>query len=341
MDETALRGAGSEGGDQAPFAGIEAAPSPVPRLLPSQALPVTRGRRFLDFTRRVYDKAGEDNIFFMAGAISFNVLAAVIPLFLFLLGISAFVLQARFGDPSAVLVRLLLDNLPIIGGDIDLVATVEEQIQRIIRGRRGFTVLGAFLLVWFSTRLVGTLRTVLREVFDIAHDRGIVGGKIFDMKVVLIGGGLFLLNIGITTALEAARDFGVDVLGLEGYAVTLVQQSFAHAVAFASIWVLFLGIYHYLPARRIPWRTALIAAAFAAILHEVLKFAFGWYATELANYRTTYGNLITLAVLFFWIYYEALVFILGGEIAQVWTMRRALRVRTRGALFDEARPGPS
>jgi uncharacterized BrkB/YihY/UPF0761 family membrane protein len=69
-------------------------------------------------------------------------------------------------------------------------------------------------------------------------------------------------------------------------------------------------------------------------MHEILKFAFGFYATEVANYRTTYGNLITLAVLFFWIYFEAQVFILGGEVAQVWTMRRALRMRTRGALFD-------
>jgi uncharacterized BrkB/YihY/UPF0761 family membrane protein len=69
----------------------------------------------------------------------------------------------------------------------------------------------------------------------------------------------------------------------------------------------------------------------------VLKLAFSFYATEVANYSTMYGNLITLAVFYFWIYYEAQVFILGGEFAQVWTMRRALRVKTRGALFDPRR----
>lgn len=303
-------------------------------MLPAVRDPGGRRHRAAEFVRRLYAKAGEDDIFFMAGAISFNLLAAVVPLFLFLVGISGIVLQARFGDPATVLVNLLRENLPVIGGDLDFVSTVEMQIRRIIEGRRGLTLLGALLLVWFSTRLVGTLRTVLREVFDVAQDRGIVGGKIFDVKIVLIGGILFLLNIGITTVLEAARDFGVGVLGLEGYAVTVVQQVFAQMLAFASIWVLFVAIYRYLPARRIPWRTALIAATFAAVFHEVLKVAFGWYATELANYRTTYGNLITLAVLFFWIYYEAVVFILAGEFAQVWTMRRALRVRTRGALFD-------
>ena len=298
-----------------------------------------RGRRALDFLRRIWDKAGEDNIFFMAGAISFNVLAGIVPLLLFLVGLAGIVLQARFGDPTRLLLDLLLENLPVIRGDLDFVATVEEQIGRIIGGRRQLTLVGGLLLVWFSTRLVGTLRTALREVFDISQDRGIVGGKIFDMKIVLVGGALFLLNLGITAALTAARDRGLDVLGLQGYVLNLVQQIFARGLAFASIWVLFLGVYRFLPARPIPWRTAVIAATIAGALHEVLKLAFGWYATEMANYRTTYGNLITLAVLFFWIYYEALVFILAGELAQVWTMRRALRVRTRGALFGSADGG--
>lgn len=271
----------------------------------------------------------------MAGAISFNALAALVPLFLFLVGLAGHVLQARFGDPAAVLVELLLDNLPAISGDFQFVENVEQQINQIIEARGSLTVVGIVLLVWFSTRLVGTLRTVLREVFDIAQDRGIVRGKIFDMQVVIVGGALFVVNMGVTTALEAAQAFGITFLGLEGYAVTVVQETMGNAVAFFSIWILFLGIYRFLPARRIPWRTALIAATFSAVLHEVLKFAFGFYATEVANYRTTYGNLLTLAVLFFWIYYEAQVFILGGEVAQVWTMRRALRVRTRGALFDE------
>jgi membrane protein len=147
------------------------------------------------------------------------------------------------------------------------------------------------------------------------------------------------VNLGVTAALEAARDYGIGVLGLEGDSVTFVQETFARTLAFGSIWLLFLGIFRFLPARPIPWRTALIAATFTAVMHEILKFAFGFYATEVANYRTTYGNLITLAVLFFWIYYEAQVFILGGEVAQVWTMRRALRMKTRGALFDAGAGG--
>jgi membrane protein len=281
----------------------------------------------------VLAKAEEDNIFFMAGAISFNVLVAFIPLVLFTVGVSAMVLSARFGDPTSAVLDLVQQALPAIQGEIDLVATVRDQVSGLLEQRRGFTVVGALLLIWFSTRLVGTLRTALREIFDVAEDRGIVRGKLFDIRIVLAGGVLVLLNLGITAGIQTAQRRGVEWLGLQGAAPGLLQTVTAQAVAFLSIWVLFLGVYRYLPARRLRWQPAVIAATFTAILHELLKEGFGWYVTEIASYSTTYGNLITLAVLFFWIYYEAIGFILGGEVAQVWSMEQARRVRTRRALF--------
>jgi len=295
----------------------------------------TRVHRVRAFLRRVYEKAGDDNIFFLAGAISFNVLVAIVPLLLFAVGIASFLFTAQYGDPAAEIVNRLLAYLPAIGGDVDLVETIKRPIDGILESRRGFTLIGAFLLVWFSTRLVGTLRAVLREVFDVAQDRGMVGGKIFDIKAVLFGGALVLVNLWITAEMEAARDLGLDVLGVSGNAASLLQQLWSLAVAYGSAWVLFLGVYRYVPTRWIPWPTAVVAATFTATCFEALKYGFSWYVTEVASYGSTYGNLITVAILFFWIYYSAVVFILGGEIAQVWTMRKALRATRVGALFRD------
>ena len=262
-------------------------------------------------------------------------LVAIVPLLLFAVGVAGLVLSARFGDPAAVIVERLLSYLPAVGGDIDLVATVEGSVRQILESRRGFTAVGSILLIWFSTRLVGTLRTALREVFDVAQDRGIVGGKIFDIKVVIVGGALVLVNLWITAEMEAARDLGIDLLGISGENVTLLQQTWSVAVAYVSAWVLFLGVYRYLPARWIPWPTVLVASTFTATCFELLKYGFSWYVTELARYGSAYGNLITIAALFFWIYYGAIVFILGGEVAQVWTMRRAVRATRAGSLLRD------
>lgn len=296
-----------------------------PPALPHLQAP--RRMRAWTFVKRVLQKADEDGIFFMGGAISFNVLVAIIPLLLFTVGVAGIVLQARFVDPASVVVDFLQQALPAFSEDLDVIEQVRREVGEILEQGTNLTLLGAALLVWLSTRLVGTLRTALREIFDVGQSRNLVAGKVFDIQMVLVGGVLFLANMWLTAGVRAARDYGVDLVGLEGTAVSLLQRWSAHGLAFVSIWVLFLGIYRYLPARRIPWKAAVIAATFAALIHEVLKGGFGWYVTQVANYRSTYGNLLSLAVLYFWIYYSALGFILGGEVAQVWTMRRARKVQ--------------
>jgi len=210
----------------------------------------------------------------------------------------------------------------MVGGDVDLQQNLRAQIDSILQDRTGFTLLGGGLLVWFSTRLVGTLRTVLARVFNVSEMRGLVRGKVYDVQVVVVGGLLFMLNLGITAGLIAVRDFGIQRSGLEDAVVGgWLRTGVAQGLAFITIWLLFLGLYRYLPARPIAWRVARIAATFTAVLHEFLKVGFGWYVTESANYQTTYGNLLSLAVLFFWIHYMAIGFILGGEVAQVWELR--------------------
>ena len=287
------------------------------------------------FLRRVYEKAGDDNIFFLAGAIAFNVVVAIVPLLLFAVGIAGLLLSARFGDPTTVIVGRLLDYIPAIGGSINLIETVRGAIDGLLAQRRGFTTVGAFFLIWFSTRLVGTLRAVLREVFDVAQDRGIVGGKIFDIKAVIIGGALILVNLGITTEMETIKDFGISYIEVSGRTLSFLQLVWRIAISYLSAWVLFLGVYRYVPTRWIPWKTAFVAATFTATLFEALKYGFSFYATEMADYGSTYGNLIAIAVLFFWIYYGSIVFILGGEVAQVWTMRRALKASRASSLFKD------
>ena len=294
-----------------------------PPLLPPEP---SRIRQFRDFLWRILSKAEEDNIFFMAGAITFNLLVALFPIILLFIGISGFVLTSRFPDPASVLIPFVLGNLPTVGGEVDLVSRVQGVIDSLLADRASFSLVGLLVFVWVSTRLVGTLRTALREIFDFSHGRGIIRGKLFDALMVVVGGLLFVVNIGITVGLNWAEELGISLTGLQGPGLMFLRQTTAQLLAFGSIWVLFLLVYRYFPPRRIPWRTALTAATFTGVLFEITKYLLSWYLTTAANFGTVYGGLTSLAILFFWIYYGAIVFILGGEVAQVYTMSRTRRL---------------
>lgn len=260
----------------------------------------------------------------MAGAIAFNVLIAFIPLALVLIGIAGTLLQARVGgNAPGVLLTYILSSIPPVSGEF--AGRIEKFATDFIDQSTSLLSIGTIFLLWFAARLVGTLRSVLREIFDVQRDRGIVGGKLFDMKMVIAAGTLFAVNVGITFVLGTLREFGTAFLEPGGWLSRLVQVWYGPLIALATIWVMFLLIYRYLPARRIGWGTALVAATFTALLFELMKVGFGWYVTNVAEYRSTYNNLTTVAILFFWIYYSAVVFVLGGEVAQVTAMQRVRR----------------
>lgn len=285
---------------------------------------ITRTLRGLgDFASRVYHKAGEDDIFFLAGGIAFNFLLGAIPFLLLLVAIFGYVLQATVPDPEGAVVEYLEDILPT---SQNVVNFARELVSDIVGQRGQFGILGLFLLVWVSTRLIGSLRSALRAVFDIREERGIVAGKIFDLKMVILAGSLFLANTAITIGLEAVQTYGIGLLGLgESGEILMLQELFARLLAYGFIFLMFVLIYRFLPAGRVPWRTALIAATFSAVVFEMFKSVFAWYVANFANYSTAYGTLAAGVVLVLWIYYTAVVFVLGGEVGQVYELYRIRR----------------
>ncbi|MQA91152.1 MAG: YihY family inner membrane protein [Gemmatimonas sp.] len=270
-----------------------------------------------DFAARVWHRAGDDDIFFLAGGISFNLLLAAIPFLLLLIAVFGYVLKARIADPEAAAVEYVLRVLP---SSPEVIGYTRQVVGQVVGQRTGVGVVGILLLIWVSTRLIGSLRSALRAVFDIREDRGIVAGKIFDAKMVVVAGTLFVANTAITVALEAVQTYGMEMLGLtRSGEVIAIQAAYAQILAYGFIFLMFVLIYRYLPARRIPWRIALIAATFTGVAFEVLKSVFAWYVANLAN-LSPYGTLATLILLVFWIYYSAVVFVLGGVVGQVYEL---------------------
>src|SRR5690606_6609009 len=216
--------------------------------------------------------------------------------------------------------------LSILPASPRVVEFTRDTVGQIVGQRTGIGIAGILLLVWVSTRLIGSLRSALRAVFNIREDRGIVAGKIFDAKMVVVAGSLFVANTGVTIALEAVQTYGLELLGLtDSGEVVALQAIYAQLLAYGFIFLMFALIYRYLPARRVPWRIALVAATFTAVVFELLKSVFAWYVANMADYTSAYGTLTTAILLVFWIYYSSVVFVLGGEVGQVYELYRIRR----------------
>lgn len=307
-------------------------PPPPPRTEERRSGLKRAGAYTADIARGIWRKGAQDEIFFLAGAISFNVLVAFIPLVITVVGVAGTVVAFMEADAQQTLLRYLSQSIPA-AADLS-VEDFEGLLDSLASQGTGLLSVGFLFFLWVATRLVGTLRVVLRDIFDLPEGRGIVAGKLFDIKMLLAAGTLFALNVVLTIGLRISAGVVTDVLHIDPESIPFMGQAnrlWAQLVAFITIWFMFLLIYRYLPPRRIKWATAVTAATFTAILGEILKFGFSWYVTGVADFRSTWGNIATIAIVVIWVYYTAVVFVLGGEVAQVISMHRT-RKRQRQRL---------
>ena len=70
--------------------------------MPQRSLAARLGWLLRDYAKRVWDNSGEDNVFFLAGGIAFNILLAAVPFFLLLATGLVYLLNQSPDTTSAV-----------------------------------------------------------------------------------------------------------------------------------------------------------------------------------------------------------------------------------------------
>lgn len=294
----------------------------------NRSLLVSFGWTLRDYAKRVWDNSGEDNVLFLAGGIAFNILLAAVPFFLLLLSGITYLLPALYKGSldSAQAVNQFLDQLlPAHEESPD--APIHRLLNDIFHSRSSIGLYSAIGFIWFSTRLFGSLRTVLAEVFDIENERGIIDGKIFDVKITVVATLLIVASTAINTYLSIATSHVFIALGLRKDVIGGVEYFLGRVLALFFVALMFFALYRYLPVRRVRWQTAWLAAVFTSVAFELAKVAFTTYV-RFSNPGSLYtGTLTAVVVVVFWVYYAAVIFILGGEVGQVHELRRVRKMQ--------------
>lgn len=273
--------------------------------------------------KRTLEGAYEDNIPFLASALSFDVILTVIPFLVLLLGLVGSLVQHQITTHQIDIPELLQRFLP--GGDV--VRDVETVLAQVVASRGQLTLFGVPLFLYFSTRLFGGLRAALNEVFDTEERRPWLWAKLLDLLMVLLTGSLLLLS-ALLPALEASTSS--QFVG--GSVVQWLYRLSLELVAFAFSTTLFLIVFKVMPSRRIAWRTALVAAGVCALAFELAKRGYALYVAHFVTFDklATTSNAAAFLLLILWVYYTNCVFLIGGEIAEAYDlarMRRAQQVR--------------
>ena len=265
------------------------------------------------FIRRVYEGAVESKVPFLASGLAFDALLAAVPFGAVVLALVGHVLNANAAALRLDLSDYLAYLLPSYGAGPSPFEPLIRLAEGVVRSRGRLSLVGLPLFVWFATRLFGSLRAALCEVFDTRETRSWLRGKLSDAGLVLVTGLLFAASLVLSEgAGVVARHLGF----LEYFAAQLA--------AFAFLIALFVMIFKYGPAHRVRWDTAMVAAVTCALGFDFAKELLSVYFRSLVRPEqlvsdATLGAIILLVA---WVYYMTFVFLIGGQIAQVYELRR-------------------
>ncbi len=208
---------------------------------------------------------------------------------------------------------------------------LEEILGRVAAYGSKLSLYAVPAFLWFSTRLFASIRTALNQMYDVSvrppvRRHFLVGyllSKLRDVGMVILTLGVFLMTTAITAMVRIARAYGEADSPLVGFFFSSVGRWIPEALGLMLTFTLFFLLYKYASVRRIDTQAALVASAFGAVAFDVAKRLFTMYIGRGAMLTTVSVDfhLTALILTVLWVWYTALVFLLGGIVAETWQLR--------------------
>lgn len=279
-------------------------------------------RQALRFAAALVGRFREDRGFVLASALSFSFVLCLAPLVLLLFSAGGFIIE------SDKLTDYVLNNaaylLPGYGREV-------LQVLAVLTQERGVTgLLGAIGLAVFASQLFSLTRTVMNVAFRVRERRGLIHGFAFDLLAVAVLG---LLAVVLSIAMLVVLTLGNLRLPFVPPAVGWTRL-IALALMYLSLLALLFFIYRTFPYTRVPTRSAATATLAVALLWEAARWGVSAYLARFGTYGKLYGSFGAAVGTLVWIYYSAVIFVLGAELGGLLSARR-------GALAGAVDPADS
>ncbi len=242
-----------------------------------------------------------------AQALAFSFFLAIFPATIFLFSLIPYIPVRDFQDQ---LLSIIHDILP--SNAYSSVKSTIEDIVKIPRG--GLLSFGFIAALYFTTNGFMTLMRGFNTSYHVAETRSPAKQRIVALILTLI---ISLLVFASTILIIFSEN-------LTGYLVkhSILKTKTQIALIFLGKWsvivaLFFMAIsflYYYAPSQKKRWRFISAGSTLASFSAIVVSIGFAFFVNHFGQYNKIYGSIGTLIVIMLWIYFNALILILGFEL---------------------------
>jgi membrane protein len=298
-------------------------------------------KKGFDIIKQTFLQFSRDECPQMAASLAYYTIFSLPPLLVIII-----LLLGLFLDPMQVQGWIESEAGSMVGPDA--AAQIQTMIQSAREKVQGGFSLGLILsiagLLFGATGALAQLQTALNRAWSVKPDptRGgimvIVMKRLLSFGLILTIAFLLLVSLVLSALISVLANHLGGMLpgGISTAAVWIVNT----AVSLAVITLLFATIFKFLPDAKVAWKDVGVGAFFTAVLFEAGKFLISLYIGQ-SNPGQAFGAAAALAILLVWVYYSAMIVLLGAEFTEVWAQRLGSGIRPeKGAvrIIREERP---
>ena len=294
---------------------------------------------FVELVKETFSEFSEDQAPRLAAALAYYTIFSMAPLLVIAIAIASFVF-AGLGQQN-VQSQVVAQIGGVVGGKgSDLIKTM---IGGALKPSSSIpaTVIGVITLLVGATGLFMSIQAALNTVWEATPEAGggvmgMIKKRLLSFGMILGVGFLLLLSMLISIVLNALTShFGAFLPG----SLTL-SKILNPVIFFVLITLLFAMIYKFLPDVEISWKDVWVGAAVTSLLFNVGKYFIGLYMAN-SSVGSVYGAAGSLAILLVWIYYSAMIFLVGAEFTQVYAKKFGSRILPEDYVVPESAAQPA
>ncbi len=282
----------------------------------------------------------EDDVPSLSAAIAYYTVFSLPPLLVTVVAIAG----AVFG-PDRVQEALLGQAGSLVGPEG--AAAIEGMIADAsdVGSGLGSKLVGLAALLFGATGAFMQLQKALNRAWEVedVSDGGILATitkRLMSFGLILTIAFLLLVSLALSAVLSALGDMATQIAptGLANVGMQILSMG----VSLGVITLLFAIMFVVLPDAKVAWQTVWVGAFATALLFTLGKFGIGLYLGQ-ANPTSAFGAAGSLALILIWVYYSALIVLVGAEFTQAWAVHVGKGVeggsRSLGTLLPGAEPG--
>jgi membrane protein len=264
-----------------------------------------------------------DGCMLRASALTFTTLLSLVPLLALMFSVLKGLGVQNELEP------LLFEQLAVGGNEA--VTKIVEYINNTNVARLG--TYGLIVLIITVLTLLSNIEKSFNSVWGVEETRPILRRFTDYFSVVTIGPIFVVVAISMTSTMKSQHL--VQAL-LERQYVGEALLTLFEILPFMVMWLVFAGLYLFMPNVKVSPRAALIGGIFGGTLWQVSQWGYLNFQVGVARYNAIYGTMAALPILMVWIYLSWMIVLLGLEMTYATQNLRTIRQDIRGARVNFA-----